>query len=128
MTQLGLIDDWLGEGNWDVIHFNFGLHDLKYMEDGTHQVPLEEYVANLRVIAEKMLATGAKVIWCNTTPVPESVNGPGRKPEDVIAYNEAAAAVMAELGIPTDDLYTFALERLEDVRVIPQTHKLIGQR
>ena len=25
------LDKWLGDGNWDVIHFNWGLHDLKYM-------------------------------------------------------------------------------------------------
>src|SRR5882672_5872284 len=28
------IDEWLGTQHWDVIHFNFGLHDLKIMEDG----------------------------------------------------------------------------------------------
>ena len=25
------IDEWLGDDPWDVIHFNWGLHDLKYM-------------------------------------------------------------------------------------------------
>ena len=25
------IEEWLGDGKWDVIHFNWGLHDLKYM-------------------------------------------------------------------------------------------------
>ncbi len=36
------IDKWLGDGEWDVIHFNWGLHDLKYI-DGKKQVPLDEY-------------------------------------------------------------------------------------
>lgn len=27
------IDAWLGDGRWDVIHFNFGLHDLKIMDE-----------------------------------------------------------------------------------------------
>src|SRR5689334_14491816 len=27
------LDKWLGDGKWDVIHFNFGLHDLKYIDD-----------------------------------------------------------------------------------------------
>src|SRR5512133_119554 len=27
------LDKWLGDGKWDVIHFNFGLHDLKYLDD-----------------------------------------------------------------------------------------------
>ena len=34
-TTKGLeeIDAWLGEKSWDVIHFNWGLHDLKYMNE-----------------------------------------------------------------------------------------------
>ncbi len=33
---------WLGEGRWDVIHFNFGLHDLKYLnEKGGYAAPEE---------------------------------------------------------------------------------------
>jgi len=28
------LDAWLGSGKWDVIHFNWGLHDLKIGEDG----------------------------------------------------------------------------------------------
>ncbi len=32
-TTKGLanIEAWIGKGKWDVIHFNWGLHDLKYM-------------------------------------------------------------------------------------------------
>src|SRR3990172_9226247 len=35
-TARGLdqLDAWLGEKPWDVIHFNFGLHDLKHMKNG----------------------------------------------------------------------------------------------
>src|SRR5712671_3671107 len=25
------IEKWLGTGKWDVIHYNWGIHDLKYM-------------------------------------------------------------------------------------------------
>ncbi|MDE2954799.1 MAG: SGNH/GDSL hydrolase family protein, partial [Gemmatimonadota bacterium] len=25
------IENWLGDGSWDVIHFNWGLHDIVYM-------------------------------------------------------------------------------------------------
>jgi len=40
-TQRGLqkLDAWLGQGRWDVIHFNFGLHDLKYLDAGGKYVP-----------------------------------------------------------------------------------------
>ncbi len=116
------IDEWLGDGNWDVIHFNFGLHDLKYMDDGTQQVPPDQYGANLREILAKMVATGAKVIWCATTPVPDPVGGPVRKSEDVVAYNAIAAAIMAENEIEIDDLYTFALPQLEEIQRPENVH------
>src|SRR5262245_48216310 len=32
------LDKWLGDGKWDVIHFNFGLHDLKYIDDAGKNV------------------------------------------------------------------------------------------
>ncbi len=31
---LASIDKWLGEGNWDLIHFNWGIHDLRHQPDG----------------------------------------------------------------------------------------------
>src|SRR5712692_6887545 len=37
---LANLDAWLGHGKWDVIHFNWGLHDLKTGEGGKRQVPL----------------------------------------------------------------------------------------
>ena len=32
-TGVRTIDKWLGAGKWDVIHFNFGLHDVKYLDE-----------------------------------------------------------------------------------------------
>ncbi|MFM7210195.1 MAG: SGNH/GDSL hydrolase family protein, partial [Verrucomicrobiota bacterium] len=62
---------WLGESKWDVIHFNFGLHDLRHMEDGKRQVEPADYEANLRAIVAGLKKPGAKVIFATTTPVPE---------------------------------------------------------
>ena len=37
------IDTWLGKKKWDVIHFNWGLHDLKYMgPNGENLFPKEK--------------------------------------------------------------------------------------
>ena len=33
------------------------------MEDGKHQVPANEYEANLRELVVRMQATGARLIW-----------------------------------------------------------------
>ncbi len=107
-TMYGLknIEDWLGDGNWAVIHFNFGLHDIVVMPTGQHQVPIEDYGKNLRQLIKRFRATNAKLIWAATTPVPEGSSN--RHEEDVLAYNAAARKIMAENGIPIDDLHAFA--------------------
>ena len=137
-TTRGLdqIDAWLktgGEGKkWDVIHFNWGLHDLKYMgkdgsnladpnsKDSHQQVPPAEYEKNLRKLVERLEKTGAKLIWRNTTPVPEGAKG--RVVGDSAKYNKIAAKIMEEKGIPTDDQYSFCMERLEKIQKRADVH------
>jgi len=107
-TTKGLerLDKWLDMGKLDIIHFNFGLHDLRLMpETGKCQVDLKAYEENLTKIVERLKKTGAKLIFATTTAV---VDGPGRKRKnsDVAAYNEVALRVMKAEGIPIDDLYT----------------------
>ncbi|MDP7585889.1 MAG: SGNH/GDSL hydrolase family protein, partial [Verrucomicrobiota bacterium] len=41
------IDSWLGDSKWNVIHFNWGLHDLKFMPHAKRQVTLAAYEKNL---------------------------------------------------------------------------------
>ncbi|MBI3470258.1 MAG: SGNH/GDSL hydrolase family protein [Candidatus Solibacter usitatus] len=62
---LARLDTWLARGPYDAIAFNCGLHDLKYTS--AHQVPPEQYEANLARIVERLRATGAKLIWVTTT-------------------------------------------------------------
>src|SRR5262245_14454305 len=88
------IDKWLGDGKWDVIHFNWGLHDIKMDADGKHQVALEDYAKNLRTLVTCMKETKAKLIWASTTPVPDGKVNPPRKDSDVVAYNAAAKMIM----------------------------------
>ena len=103
----------LGATRWDVIHFNYGLHDLKWM-DGANQVPLDEYSANLRVLARGYVAAARRVIWCSTTPVPDGEQNPPRRAADLALYNRAAE--MAELQIPIHDLCAFAQARLSRIQ------------
>jgi S-formylglutathione hydrolase FrmB/lysophospholipase L1-like esterase len=119
-TTKGLaeIDAWLGHEHWDVIHFNFGLHDLKYLKPGVQNVPPDKYEANLRLLVARLQQTGAKLIWAATTPVPPKVK-PGeypRIPGDIPAYNLIAAGIMAENHIPIDDLYTPVVDRLTELQ------------
>ena len=97
------IDFWLGdftkEGfQWDIIHFNHGLHDLKQAgPDAPFATPLETYKANLRREIEILKKTGAKLVWCTTTPVPQTASGNyGRQKGSEVAFNEAAMEVMKE--------------------------------
>jgi acyl-CoA thioesterase-1 len=115
-TTKGLenLDEWLGDGHWDVIHFNWGLHDLQ-------QTPLDQYDKNLRALVTRLKKTGAVLVWCSTTPVP--VMGPGRKSnEDLKAYNAAAKRIMDENGVQTDDLFAFALPHIKDLQIPANVH------
>ena len=122
------IDRWLQIGNcqWDVIHFNFGLHDLKHVdpesrknsqkESDPPQATLEAYENQLRTIVAALKATNAKLIFATTTPVPEGGVKPFRDPKSVAEYNQVALKVMNENGIKVNDLYTFSLNRLSEIQ------------
>ncbi len=126
-TKHGLeeIDKWLGKGKWDVIHFNWGLHDLKYMgvngknladpkdPASAPQVAMAQYAENLAKLVTRLKKTGAKLIWRNTTPVPEGAQG--RVVGDSAKYNATAAKIMSGHGIPTDDLYSFSKEHWDEI-------------
>ncbi|MEN8662940.1 MAG: SGNH/GDSL hydrolase family protein [Lentimonas sp.] len=119
------IDNWLAVvPRWDVIHFNWGLHDLKHVKKpGTSeksndpkdptQATLEEYAANLQVIVDKLKATDAQLIFATTTPVVSGTLNPLRIPKTVVRYNEAAVKIMDANEIPVNDLYGCMLPNLE---------------
>lgn len=131
-TTKGLeqLESWLGEAKWDAIHFNFGLHDLKYIDDdgkrvppesGHIQVPIEEYGENLKRIAERLKKTGAKLVFCNTTPVPTGAHG--RIPGDSREYNKVAADVIRSIGgIEVNDLFAFCESRLDKIQRPADVH------
>ena len=133
-TTRGLdgIDAWLGDKNWDVIHFNWGLHDLKFMgpngenladpksTTSHQQVPPAEYEKNLRKLVVRLKKTGATLIWCSTTPVPEGAKG--RVVGDSVAYNKIAAKVMKDEGVAIDDLYSFAKARAKEIQLPANVH------
>jgi hypothetical protein len=114
-TGLKLLDQWIGDTPWDVIHFNWGLWDLCYRHpeskvqgnrdkvNGTVTTSLAQYEKNLDELVSRLKKTNAKLIWAHTTVVPE--NEAGRFVGDDKKYNDAAARVMKKHGIPIDDLY-----------------------
>jgi lysophospholipase L1-like esterase len=120
------IDEWLAldGGEFDVIHFNFGLHDLKRVRpDGSNsndpsdprQAGPEAYERNLRRIVQSLEDSGAELIFATTTPYPSGVR-PHRSPDDAHRYNQIARTVMQEHGIRINDLFAeveTSLDRLQ---------------
>jgi acyl-CoA thioesterase-1 len=116
------IDAWLGTGRWDVIHFNWGLHDLKIMENGSQQISPADYEKNLRSLVQRLKRTGAKLIWASTTPVPEGNLNPPRRPADIGKYNQIAARIMKSEKVETDDLYAFSMPLLKEIQRPENVH------
>ncbi len=100
---------------WDVIHFNVGMHDFKYInegkldtKDGKQVTPIESYKNNIHQIIAylKKLSPKAKLIFATTTPVPKGSKG--RIVGDANKYNRAALDVLKQYpNVALNDLYTF---------------------
>ncbi len=126
------LEAWLktgGSDKWDVIQFNFGLHDVRHFKDGKgvgiddggeRQVLEADYEKNLRAIVARLKQTGAKLIWRNTTPVPDG--SPGRVKGDEVRYNEIAKRIMEENQIAIDDMHSFCVPRLEEIQLPKNVH------
>lgn len=112
MFQPHLKGGW--DFEWDVIHFNVGLHDVKYLKDGkldrengTQVNSLEAYKINMDNICKYLIETypKAKLIFATTTPVPEE-GDEGRFGGDSKKYNQIAREVLANYpSIQINDLY-----------------------
>ena len=121
------IEEWLAidGGGFDLVHFNFGLHDIKRVDaEGRNsndpadarQAPLERYERQLRSITEAIMESGARPVFCTTTPVPPGGVRPHRDPKDVDRYNQAAILIMEGLDVPVIRLDEFAAARIQDIQ------------
>jgi acyl-CoA thioesterase-1 len=144
-TKLGIekIDEWLGTEKYDLIHFNFGLHDMKRVDpitgEGTNnaahpvQSELPVYESNLEFIVKRLEATGAVLVFATTTPVPEKNNRVMREPRQVLEYNETALRIMNKHKILVNDLYSFAQplvaahQNPNDVHFTEKGYALLGE-
>jgi lysophospholipase L1-like esterase len=126
-TGVKMLAKWLGDGKWDVIHFNWGLWDLCYRNpksktqgrrdkvNGKLTLTLEQYEKNLTQIVKQLKATKAKLIWATTTPVP--AGEAGRIKGDELKYNAAAKKIMAAHGIAINDLHAHILPKADQFYV-----------
>ena len=119
------IDVWLGDGTWNVIHFNFGIHD--------RATPAADYQQRLETLITRMKATGAKLVWASTTPVPPDTKDGPKAAEQIVEKNRVAAEVMAKQGVAINDLFAFITPHLakaqnpKDVHFSDEGYNLLGK-
>jgi lysophospholipase L1-like esterase len=106
-TGIKNIEVWLGDGKWDVIHFNFGIHD--------RNTPINDYTQRLEQLIVQMKKTSTKLIWASTTPIPDD---PAKKQTaaSIVERNAAAAEVMKMHAVAMDDLFTAITPHLADMQ------------
>jgi lysophospholipase L1-like esterase len=116
-TGIKRIDAWLTSAGsdeaWDVIHFNFGIHD--------RNTPITDYTARLEQLIKRMQATGAALVWASTTPIPDDPKT-GQTAASIVDRNAAAAMLMADRGVAIDDLFGFITPHLAEVQPPNDVH------
>ncbi len=125
-TASGLknIEVWLGDGKWDLIHFNFGIHD--------RNTPIADYQQRLEQLIVRLQSTGAKLLWASSTPCPDTKDGK-YKSAPIPERNAAAAVVMKRHGVAIDDLFTAITPHLatmqnpDDVHFNSQGYDFLGE-
>ena len=99
------MDVWLGKKPWNIIVFNFGIHDTNH--------PIDAYPSNLQKVVDKLKATGAKLIWVRTTPVYDKVTGLNRTER----ANEIADSIMQVNHIKESDIST-AIQNVPEFKTL----------
>lgn len=136
--------EWMaqfGNPQIDAGHFNTGIWDLhRCTADGKIFSSADEYARDIRRLAMQMKSYTDNVIFANIIPggkalddyapinaLIKTYNNFVKVPlcapmeewnKDVAAYNKKAEAVMAEMGIPVNDMYS---------AILADTEKYIGE-
>jgi lysophospholipase L1-like esterase len=114
---LSNLDDWVIREKPAIVHFNCGLHDLKFDKvKKTHQVPIDDYEKNLRKIVDRIRKESTAVlIFATTTPIHDERHSKrkanfDRLEADVQKYNAVAEKVMKEVQVPVNDLHAVVIK------------------
>ena len=107
---LAHLDEWGAAHSPQVVHLNCGLHDIKKpFDSGRAQIGLDEYRRHLRAIFDRILSTGARLVWASTTPVDEDLHhrnkGFNRFTDDVAASHSVALDLATAEDVTVNDLH-----------------------
>ncbi len=127
-TGLEMIDRWLGETQWEVIHFNWGLWDMYGWRFAKDNLTPEIYEKRLEQLVVRLKKTDAKLIWGTTTPVcPEPEKNMRDRfmtkmkisPELERKYLDAALRVMKKHDVQVNDLHALMAPVLKKYALAP---------
>jgi len=115
-TGLKKVTEWIGDEEWDIIQFNWGLWDLCYRHqdskvqgnrdkaNGEITYSIEDYEKNLEATVQIIKeVSDAKLIFVTTSYVPEEEAG--RFQKDAQKYNRVAKKIMKKYDISVNDIY-----------------------
>ena len=117
------LDIWLGDKRWDLVHFNFGIHDRKLRP--------EYYGDRLEMIVERLKPTTDRLVFATSTPIAKRderyIHGSSAR------SNKIAKEIMERQEIPVNDLYALMLPVLKkyqnprDCHFTPEGYEVLGQ-
>lgn len=112
------IGDWTGGYKWDIISFNFGIHDC-WAAQRVNETAYKANIAYIYSVASASLAPGGKVVWTSTTPIASNCGsasaprGPcyGVQPKCIVDYNAIALEVLGgKPDVIVNDVYSAVIE------------------
>ncbi|MDE0818467.1 MAG: DUF1592 domain-containing protein, partial [Pirellulaceae bacterium] len=113
------VKEWVAEGEWDVIHFNFGLWDWYGWRQDSKATP-ESYGKNLEQIVKQLKASGAKLIFATTTPPCVEAEHSSQvlvSTARAQQFRDTALKVMKANGVTVNDLYGTMLPHLATCQI-----------
>jgi len=117
------------EGDFDVIHFNNGMHGWEYTE--------EQYSSGLEEAMDWLIKTApnARIIWAHTTPKRQGegfIELSQEITERVRVRNRIATQLADERGIDINDLFSVVVDRpdlfSDGVHFTPEGRESLGKK
>ncbi len=130
-AALAQIDQLLGDAQWDIIYFNFGIGEVFYKDPATREIRImskdgggvrvstpAQYEKQLDALVQRLETTKAKLIWGNTTPMVNVNSFPSYQGNlfdagAEVEYNAIAARVMAKHSVPVVDLHAHVMAQFK---------------
>ena len=104
--------EWVADQEPDIVHVNFGIHDVTRLADGEHQILLPQYRLCLQRFIDRVKELGnTQMIWATTTPLYQpDPNKPMaqwgiQERAELKDYNDAALEIATGKGLAINDLH-----------------------